>query len=171
MRNRYVALLGAIFGIALFAAPAVSFAQAWYIGGAVGSSNVSVNGFDDDDIGFKLFGGYQFNPSFGAEAGYVDLGTFGTSPFDVGVNGGALGVWGAIPFSENFDVHGNVGAYFWNADNGGFGTNDSGTDVYFGVGVGFRLNETVKLVGDWNRYKVDEADIDLYSIGISVDLH
>ncbi len=63
---------------------ASSFAQdtKWYLGAGYGASKndtgvTSLTGtasLDEDDSGFKIFGGFQFNKFFGVEVGYIDLG-------------------------------------------------------------------------------------------------
>src|SRR5689334_14737657 len=56
------------------------------IAGGLQQAGFTTTGIDDDekDFGFKLYGGYSFNPYLALEAGYFDLGEFGftanTSP-------------------------------------------------------------------------------------------
>lgn len=68
---------------------------AWYMGASAGRSqatidndrivqNMGMGGFpgatvsdNSHDTGYKILGGYQFNPNFALEASYFDLGTFG----------------------------------------------------------------------------------------------
>lgn len=66
-------------------------AEAYYLGGSIGQSNLEVSEqydyyfnsesadsgeveFEADDTAFKIFGGYMFNEYVGIEAGYLDLG-------------------------------------------------------------------------------------------------
>src|SRR5690242_14187948 len=66
----------------------------WYIGASLGKAKAKIDdakitssllrsGFttssisdDDSATGYKLFGGYQFNPNFALEGGYFSLGRF-----------------------------------------------------------------------------------------------
>ena len=96
------------------------------------------NGFtkkskDDDDVGWKIYGGYRFHRFFAVEASYVDFGdfsvdtngtatvsgfptTFATS-FDTDISGlglAALAIWPAV--GEQLSFFGKVGAFRWDAD-------------------------------------------------------
>lgn len=66
----------AVAAACLFASSA--FAQG-YLGASIGQSDFKVDctgldTCDTKDTGYKLFGGYMFNPYFGVEAAYVDFG-------------------------------------------------------------------------------------------------
>ena len=68
---------------------------AWYLGANVGQGHSSIDavrvgngllgsgayvnsiGVDERDLGYKIFGGYQFNRYIAVEGGYFDLGRFG----------------------------------------------------------------------------------------------
>jgi OOP family OmpA-OmpF porin len=74
---------------------------------------------DERDTAYKVFGGYQFTPNFGLEAGYFDLGQFGlaatTTPAgtldgQVHVKGFNLDLVGTMPLSDRFSVLGRIGA-------------------------------------------------------------
>src|SRR5438128_2401629 len=97
---------GAFALAAALSLPSIVLAQApsgLYLGGSIGSSNMrqGCNGTpaglscDQKDTGWKLFGGYQFTPHWGAEAMYVDL---GKTKFD--------GVFLGLPANANVKVHG-----------------------------------------------------------------
>ncbi|HXA48409.1 MAG TPA: outer membrane beta-barrel protein, partial [Burkholderiaceae bacterium] len=136
----------AIASLAIVAASASPFAMAddtgWYIGGNVGQSKAKIDdtkinntllgdGFTSDtindsnhDTGYKLFGGYQFNPYFALEGGYYDLGKFGftanTQPpatlnGNIKINGVDLDALGFIPFTEHFSAFGRIGMNYSNA--------------------------------------------------------
>jgi hypothetical protein len=49
-----------------FAQTSTSAVPAFYVGAEVGSTDVG----DDDDIGYKILGGYQFHRNLAAEVGY-----------------------------------------------------------------------------------------------------
>ena len=105
--------------IALIAASAASFAQAQsYIGANVGRTEMKANidglgSFKDSDTAFKLYGGYQFNPTFGVEAGYNYLGkgelavgpSISAKPESIYLAGTAT-----FPVNQEFAVFGKLGA-------------------------------------------------------------
>ena len=77
MSNIKNAALAALFVVVL-GVPSLGMAQmksadsGWYIGGHVGMADVDVT--SDDDMSFKILGGYQINRNFAAEVGYIDFG-------------------------------------------------------------------------------------------------
>lgn len=109
--------------------PAIAFAQ-FYAGISVGQNRAEFNvddyraaaagiseSQDTDQSGFKLYGGYAFNPHLAVEAGYARLGT----PAYRYTAGGAAGeaevrqssifaaAKGALPITERFRVFGKLG--------------------------------------------------------------
>lgn len=82
-------LLLAIFANPLMAETTTDYNSGWYMGGNIGMSTANIDearitqnlinpSYSDDehDIGYKLFGGYQFNKYFALEGGYFNLGKF-----------------------------------------------------------------------------------------------
>ena len=55
----------------------------FYVGAGVGQSKIEADdiNFDEDDTGFKVFGGYQFNKYFAVELAYIDGGNADKSIF------------------------------------------------------------------------------------------
>lgn len=123
--------------LALMVAPcATADNLGWYGGANIGQSNATIDearitsgllgsglvagpfNLDERDGGYKIFGGYQFNPYFSVEAGYFDLGRFGftttTTPTgtlsgDIQLKGLNLDVVGTLPMTEKFSVFGRIG--------------------------------------------------------------
>src|SRR5688572_10676070 len=175
-------LLAALFNVS------ATYSLDWYVGIAAGSASYDVpqdfreldalteeaNSFpgieasfdtDDSDTAIKVFGGFNVNPNFGVEVGYVDLGEMANefslesdgSDFPPGVasvvgstsvygfNGGVVG---SLPFSDSVSLSGRAGAYFWfwedefvATDTTGLFFNDAdseedeGADIYYGVAL------------------------------------
>jgi OOP family OmpA-OmpF porin len=180
----------------------------WYLGGNVGQSKAKIDdtkinntllsdGFtsatiidNDHDTGYKLFGGYQFNPYFALEGGYYDLGKFGfnatTQPpgtlnGSIKVNGIDFDALGFIPFTEHFSAFGRVGMNYSNARDSFSGTaplNISQPDpdkralnYKFGVGLQYAFTDALAMRLEAERYRIDDAvgnkgDIDLVSVGL-----
>src|SRR5438445_13756644 len=119
--TRDKALIAAMLGAAVMAAPAVSVAQArgdtgWYVGGSVGQSkarHVDCAGFDSCDTKAAACGilaGYQINRNFAAELGYHDFGrvTFSAPRVSGNVKTSASGPvgLGAYPFPNGLCGYG-----------------------------------------------------------------
>ncbi|MCC7487021.1 MAG: outer membrane beta-barrel protein [Burkholderiales bacterium] len=163
----------------------------FYLGGAVGYTSYSVdNSFvlgagatafatDDTDIGWKVYGGYQFHRNFAVELGYVDLGklTFngavGAVPFagDVDLKAWTVALVGSMPVSQQFDLTGKIGIYNWDANGSAStavalaGADDKGTDGLFGLGLRYNLNKNVSLTGEW-EYFAGSDKVNMFSVGL-----
>ena len=59
----------------------------------------------------------------------------------------------------------------WNADVGGAisdrFSDDSDTDVFYGVGAEYLLTGSWSIRGELERYEVDDFDVDLVSVGVA----
>ena len=199
-------------GLAALAAVASPYAVAddagWYGGANVGQSRAKIDdaritssllgsGFgvssindDGRDLGYKLFGGYQFNRNFALEAGYFDLGSFGyraTTLPAASVNGSIrlrgldLDVVGTLPITEKFSAFGRVGLAHAQARDSFSSTgavqlqntnpSKSETNYKFGVGLQYAFTEALAMRLEAERYRINDAvgnkgDVDLFSIGL-----
>jgi OOP family OmpA-OmpF porin len=152
-----------------------------YIGGSAGITSVDVcddlsglgvTSCDDEDTGFKIFGGYKFNPNFAVEGLWADLGEVSaTGPggsASMEVDGFGAAAVGVIPLNEKFSIFGKVGAFMWDASGGGgaAGSDDDGTDIMFGAGVGWNFTPKFGLRAEWERFDIDGDDVDFLSVGL-----
>lgn len=163
-------------------APAESEAGG-YIGGSIGQSYIELDAgtpavpanFDEEDFGWKLMAGYNFDfavITLGVEAGYVDFGApsgdvlgsqievdangfagFGTAGFDLGPVG-VFAKLGVISWDASFSVDGfDAGS-------------DDGTDTAYGVGVKFGL-ASVEIRGEYEIYDIEDSDdVAMLSVGL-----
>ena len=161
-----------------------------YIGGSIGQAGIELSdgaavlptSLDEDDLGYKLFAGYNWQftiLSLGVEAGYVNFGkpsgdvpgigvleveTTGLNAFGVlGVQLGPIGVFG------------KYGVMSWDADATLDGIPDGGgldgSEPMYGVGakidigsLGVRLEyEAIDLDADG----VSESDVNMISLGLT----
>jgi opacity protein-like surface antigen len=169
-------LIVALAAIAAAAASAPAFAQAsafpgegWFIGGGLGQSHVSdsssggtvnglhysVSGLDENKTTAQVFGGYQFDETWGIQIQYTDLGKrSGTihyngasgSTGDVKANEWGIAGTATFPFYEQWFAKAKLGVSENHLDGfsttvGGvkFSTGDNNhTDVLAGIGVGYQ---------------------------------
>jgi hypothetical protein len=163
----------------------------FFIGGSVGQAGIEIDDgdpvlpvvVDEDDLGYKLFAGYNWQftiLSLGVEAGYVNLGKpsadipgFGALEIETtGLNAfGVLGVQlGPI------GLFGKLGVMSWEADLSLDGipdptSSEDGSDPMYGVGakvdigsLGIRLEyEAIDLDADG----VSESDANMVSLGLT----
>lgn len=212
MNVKLLASAGLALGLTAGFIPLAAADPGWYVGLSGGQSKADTNGgeldstfrslgftssssVDDKDTGWKLFAGYQFNPNFAVEGGYVDLGKFsfnttvtaapagyttGSLSGNVKTKNGflvdAVGIW---PATDKFSVFGKLGAYSIKTELSASGpsgsVNQSSTDSNFhwGVGAGYDFDKNIGARLEWERFnsvgnkdKTGEADVDLLSVGV-----
>ena len=179
----------AMIAAALVLAASQASAQA-YLGGSVGQSDIDeqittglITGgsVDGKDNAFKIFGGYMFNRHFGIEGAYVDLGevSYTCNSRDTMATGGRLDITGinsaplgAVAVYEQFSVFGKIGLFLWDAEandtTGGaaFSAKEDGTDLSFGVGVGYNFTRNLGIRAEWEMFDTNDADASLLSVGV-----
>jgi hypothetical protein len=185
MMRRCVVLIAALCLLA--AGPAEAKKNGFYLGASVGASTVSVADFDDDDLGdiefsdsgtgYKIFAGYRFLTFLAVEGSYVDLGSrtdvldsaVGEIDAEIAVTGWDLFAVGVLPIGP-VDLFAKVGGVRWDADlKASLGDesdreSDSGTDMAYGVGVGFRLWR-LALRGEFEMFDIEGAE-DVYMVSL-----
>ena len=142
--------------VAAMCASTIPFASAaertGYAGVGVGRSSLDESGFDDD-TGYKIFGGYQFNKHVAFEGAYIDLGNFtSSSSSSVSVNGFQATALGMVPIGQKFRVFGKAGLF-----------HNGGTDLTYGLG--FEWGNKIGVRAEWERFTdvSGSADADMFS--------
>jgi len=184
LANRRLPLSATAALLVSFVALAPAESQAGgFIGGSVGQAAIEVNAgtpnvpetFDEDDFGFKAFGGYEFDLpgiTLGFEVAYVDFGApsgdvTGTQ-LEVETNGFAG--FGTAGFEVGpLDIYGKYGVLSWDASltvDGLDAGSEDGTDSAYGLGVKFGVGP-VEVRGEYEIYDVDSsADVTMLSVGV-----
>jgi OOP family OmpA-OmpF porin len=143
------------------------------LGAGVTSTGMST---DQHDPAYKVFGGYQFNPYFGLEVGYFNLGKFGfdtqTSPVgslagQFKVDGINFDLVGSLPVNDQLSLLARMGVI-----NGRSRDNFSSTgavlvtntnpeiskrDYKAGLGFAYKFSQSMSLRGEIERYKINDA--------------
>lgn len=200
--------LGLVVLAGIVSAPAAADDSGWYVGANIGQSNAKIDdekitsgllgaGFtttliadDERDLGYKLFGGYQFNRYFALEGGYVDLGQFGftatTTPpgtlsGNIRLKGLNLDAVGILPLTERFSAFGRIGVNYAEAKDNFSGTgfvnvmnpdeSKRAANYKVGLGLQYDFTKTLGMRAEAERYRVNDAigskgDIDLFSLGL-----
>jgi OmpA-OmpF porin, OOP family len=176
--------LTAIAALGLMAATTVAQADTqpgFYAGAGIGSTKIGADelddtGFDDSDVGFKVFGGYDFNQNFGIEVSYVDFGEgsadAGGASASVGVSALTASAVGKLPVSEMFTLYGKLGFASYDVDLDfnnvpGFGSghlSDSDSDLMYGVGGALSFGGTFEARLEYEAINVDDFDINMISV-------
>lgn len=148
--------------------------------GATGAITI-VTDKDEQDSGWKIFGGYKFNENFAVEAAWVDMGEFNgaienpllTARVDVTgeTDGLAVAAVFVVPAHERVKVFGKFGLYFWEMELGGNFVEDdnSGSDILFGVGASFKLIDGFAIRFEAEHYTDIgyDTEVDTAMFGIS----
>jgi OOP family OmpA-OmpF porin len=145
---------------------------------------------DRNDLGYKVFGGYQFNRYFGVEGGFIDLGRFtyhasttpdGTLDGRLRVQGANLDLVGTLPLSESFSLLGRIGGSYVktrnNVDGQGAATvadarpSQREGNPKVGVGLQYEFNRSMLLRTDYERYRIADAqghrgNVDMLSLSL-----
>ena len=154
--------------------------EGFFVGGSIGSAELSEDfdglNIDTDATSFRIIGGWRFNKYFAVEGGYHDFGDFeqqidlnGTpATASLSADGFTLGVGGYLPLGERFSLLGRFGMFFWDGNaeiNNVSQATPEDSNPYFGVGVGYAINESFLMTGDLTRFELEDANSNVYSIG------
>jgi OOP family OmpA-OmpF porin len=168
-RSSRAVLAGTLLACAALAARA----EGPYVGGNLGTPDYhsSINGVSGDGsgTGFKLYGGYQFNPNFALEGGYFDLGHIDDATGKVNTRGAFVDAVGLYEFAPKWSVLGSAGlaqARF---------TSDRGDDwspgIKLGAGLQYDLSRELALRAQYDRYHFSDAFDSRANVGqVSVGL-
>ena len=162
--KKIIATFGLVLCLALFGGQIVHAAPpVGYIGFSIGSADDDV--LSESDTGFKFFGGYTLNNNIGFEIAFVDLGQYVDGMLDQ--YGVAFEVVGYLPLSSNLDLMAKVGMFAWTVDVDTYYAYDDGTDLTYGLGVQYDLNNRLFVRGEWEQFSdVAGGDVSLLSAGL-----
>ena len=164
----------------------------FYVGGSIGGASIEADiendptlptlpdEIDEDDTGFKVFGGFMWdNPliDLGVEVGYVDFGqpevNVPTNVGDIAVEFETSGInlWGIAGTEVGpLDVFAKLGYVSWDIEatieNVQGSISDDGSDIGYGVGAAFNLG-SLQIRGEWELYDIEDADVSMLSLGVA----
>ena len=157
-----------------------------YVGIGIGSASYEVDltslgggNFDDDSTGTKLYGGYNFNKYYAAEAAVYNfadasIGSIETSPgsgtfvsASASVKGVGAYAVGIYPLSKKFSLVGKLGVINWDVDlelNGNTATND-GTDMAYALAGSYAFTKEFLFTAEWESFQTDNPELSMFSLG------
>ena len=146
----------------------------FYVGAGAGQAMIDDGALDDEDTAFSAFGGYQFTPYFGLEAGYADFGEIeplGSAGPRLEGDAAYLVAVGTVPFTDSFSGYAKAGINDWNIDGSvaGLIADDSGNDPTYGLGLQYRFTDNVALRGEYSRFEIDDSEVDLAQLQLRFD--
>jgi OOP family OmpA-OmpF porin len=164
-----------LLGIFLSASPSDAAERGFYVGAGVGQVNTEVDDvfgtgfeFDEDDVGFKLFGGYRFFPWLSVEGIFLDGGkpeiqeTVGAESASLSIEVQSLVAAAvfSLPVGEQFEVFLKPGLAYWDSKasfsyssptlSDSFSDDDTGSAFFLGAGAGWTIgNAGLRLEYEW----------------------
>lgn len=173
----------AMFALAVVATPALSQDAGWFIGGTAGVADAKQGcttlgipgpGCDDTSTGWRAFGGYRFNPYFGYEIGYADLGKVTQGPITFESTAIDVVLFVSIPLGQDFSFFVKGGVTRWDMDvkGGGATASADGSDTTYGFGAHYNFTKNFALRLEWQRYNdigdstTGQTHIEVTSVGL-----
>jgi OOP family OmpA-OmpF porin len=209
MRARtLLGMLPLAFALASTSALAQDDQRGLYIGLSVGQSGVDINDSfvtvtgatsssvskDEEDTGFKLYGGYRFHRHIAVEGGWVDLGrakatrnvtapATGSLTAEFESRGPYVDVLGVLPLQQ-FNLFVKGGAMYATTKTslsttgavvviGPRSAKESEIEFKFGFGASYSFTRNLAVRAEFERFfdvgtdETGEGDVDLISIGIT----
>lgn len=166
-------LFALIASVTALSSVSIAHAEGAYAGVGVGATRfkfdvpnaVSADDHSSTEAAGKVFGGYEFDKTFGVEAGYTNFGstaynfTQGGVPGRIDADSHSFYVAGkaSMPVNEQVSVFGKLGAARNHDGVSGTGAaagvqGDSKTRVYASVGAQYAINQKVALTAEVEHY-------------------
>ena len=149
----------------------------FYAGLGIGSASAEddESGFDGDDTGFKLYGGYTFNDNFAIELAYLNGGApddrFGNIGVELEVSGLNASAVGRLPVSDTVSLFGKLGFASYDVEAtaraGGFSASDDDSDsaLSYGIGASIGIAQRFEVRVEWEAIDVDDGAFSFLSVG------
>lgn len=158
-------------GVALTAYSESSKAQTYastgshiYLGGNYGGFKSRGGSFEDDNDFLEAYAGFRLNSFFGIEASYLNFGEYGNDLASAKLDGYAFSAVGNLPLSNTIDLYAKIGMFYSEVELelAGFETSTDDDQLFYGLGAAFAIAEPLRLVVEYNRFKVEVEDDDSF---------
>lgn len=160
--------------IAIAILPSVALADDYYLRASAGVVEPSDTDFDSHQI-WTIGGGWRFNRFLSVEGSFNELGEYSTPGIggivDASVNSLELGLAAKFPFGNSrLFGQARAGAHRWETKLESFEVyhRDTGTDAYYGLGLGYDLTDAFSVVVSYERYGWDDSDLDRLMVGFEL---
>jgi hypothetical protein len=164
---------------AFLATPQVNAADGLYLGAGIGlatfKDQVDTETVEADDAAFRGFIGWRFDDvplvDLAVEAAYTDFGrpsqTMGGQTVQFKLTGPSVAGLLILPLGP-VDLYAKGGVLSWRSERsaGGLTASQSGTDAFYGAGVGFYLWK-VGFRAEYERFQIKDVDrLDMLSLNV-----
>ena len=147
---------------------------------------------NENDMAYKIFGGYQFNRNIAVEAGYFNLGKYdftsttvpaGTYRGQIRLQGANLDLVGTLPLSQRWSVLGRAGIQYANARDNFQSTgsvripnaspSQNALNYKVGAGIQYEVNRSLFVRGEVEHLRVNDAvgnrgGVNMYSVSVVI---
>jgi len=175
-------LVGAVVLLIGMGTARTSTAQGFYLGGAASHAAINETVIDDTRNAYKVFFGFETPAFLGLEVAWVDFGDFdgvitsaaGNTGVGYDAKTATVALTGRIPLGGFLSLTGKTGYMYWSTDVTLTGTvidphftegTDHGRDWFYGAGARLEFGH-VAVIGEWERYKLRDLDINAVSAGL-----
>ncbi|WP_162925896.1 porin family protein [Isoalcanivorax indicus] len=147
----------------------------FYAGASAGYYRINDDDFLDEDdrlkdnrVAWRAYAGFEAGRIFAIEAAYTDFGDTSDGQANMELTGVSGAVLINIPLLEVVAPYGKLGVMSWDRKRslGPLSNSDSGSDIFYGLGVRFALASNVDMRLEYERYDIDDTDIDMASINL-----
>ena len=179
MKFKLAMLLAALASIGFAPIASADNPDGFYAGAGVGRFNAQIDdvdavqptieGWDEEDTAYKIFGGWRLNDYVAFEVAYINLGEPSGEVvpgfnLDTQVDGFAPYVVATIPLGI-FEVYGRLGYYFYDATlgtetvaGGRVTFDEESEDLVYGAGIGLDLLDHINVRLEYERFDLEGLD-------------
>jgi hypothetical protein len=153
--------------IMLMSAPLMAVESGFYLGGSLGGATTEFESgnfkFDENDVAWKVFGGYHFLQFFAVEGAYRNLGSPSNGIVKVEPSGFDVAGIAGLPLGPIY-LFGKLGVIYWDADLSGLGSSsEDGTDYEVGIGASIDIWK-IQLRAELEYFDIEEGAV-MYTLG------
>lgn len=188
MRFKYLVMVVVLGALGVVSGSQAAGGGNIFIGGGLAASDAdgsftdanALFSADESDTAFNIQIGVDINSWLQVHGGWMDLGKFDASALSL--TSGSLtartldvdGFFGGVTMhyplghSGKLFVYGNLGIMAWDAEfrGGVFEGRDDGSEPYFGIGLGGKINDKFSWMGGFTRYQIDDIDVDAFGVNL-----
>lgn len=154
--------------------PSLAAADDYYLRAGAGILEPSDREFDKNQT-WALGVGWRFNKVFSLEGGYNDLGRYSTPGIGGIINADVrsleIGMAAKLAFGESrLFGQARAGAHHWENKLHSFAVSsrETGTDAYYGLGLGYDITDTVSVTVGYERYGWSDSDLDRAMVSFEI---
>lgn len=152
----------------------------YYFGGGIGYGRMNgadytnTNGdLSDSNVSWKAMVGARLNSAVSVEVQYIDFGAANHNDDKIQATGWTAGA--VFDFAKDSPIapYAKLGVLMWDADSrfNNISRSQDGTDVTGGLGLRFALSENLGIRTEYERFMMDNSDVDSLSASIQYNFY